>query len=244
VHDGPNAFSSIGRDGNLVASGFPVANDQGRRWKVRCALALYSRVDKKWRTYGEFAQVLTTAISPEASQIAFIAEEKDSESRWIQVLDADTGHITKLRRIVANSISWSPDGKRLAVDIPYENSPRIAVYDIGADHLRELEDGNSPSWSPTGDWIAYVDSSKQKIALVHPDGTGNRVVVDVSGHFWGYRYFGLKPIWAPDGKKLLLNEYKGDGDSQDVLMLDLSSGKTARMSRNGLPILGWASPTE
>ncbi len=107
--------------------------------------------------------------------------------------------------------------------------------------MHELVKGNEPSWSPSGQWIAYVDPSEHRIRLVHPDGTGDHVVKDI-GSFFTERGFGGAPVWSPDETKLLLNTYKGANlDSQDVMLLDLKSGKTTRKSHNGDLISSWAA---
>jgi hypothetical protein len=34
---------------------------------------------------------------------------------------------------------------------------------------------------------------------------------------------------------------KGDGDSIDVMLVDLETGRATRKAKNGLPVYGWAS---
>jgi len=80
-HKGPTGFPSFDTSATLVSSGFPIANDDTRRWKVRCAVAVYSLSDKQWRTYGNFSQVYITAISPDRPKSRFHWDETDSESR-------------------------------------------------------------------------------------------------------------------------------------------------------------------
>ena len=46
-------------------------------------------------------------------------------------------------------------------------------------------------------------------------------------------------MWSPDGKKLLLNEIKGDGPRLDVVLLNLESGQSQTKSENGLLVFGW-----
>jgi Tol biopolymer transport system component len=49
-------------------------------------------------------------------------------------------------------------------------------------------------------------------------------------------------VWSPDGKKLLLNEYKGDWDSSlDVMMVDINTGRTTQLSKNGEEVIGWTT---
>lgn len=237
----PVGIASLGQTGRLVSSGFPVADDPSKRWGVRCAIGVYSVAEEKWRTFGDYNAVITTTVSPDGSAVAFYAEETTGNSRALFLLDVNSGQITKLGKDVGPPGNWSADGKKLALHISYAKAPRIAVYDIASGSLRELGEGIFPAWSPFGEWIAYIDASGQRVRLVHPDGTGDRVIKDVHNRVFGYRYFGLAPVWSPDSTRLLLNEYKGDGDYQDVVMLDIKTGKITKKSTNGLPVTGWAS---
>src|SRR5215470_993041 len=82
----PLAVASLGPGGDVVSWGFPVANDPGKKWKVRCAVGVYSTSDQKWRTYGDFSQIHATAISKDGSKVAFIADEADSDTRGLLLL--------------------------------------------------------------------------------------------------------------------------------------------------------------
>ena len=178
----PLAVASLRRDGRKVSWGFPIADDPSKRWKVRCAVGVYPAFEKKWRTYGNFSQVHATAISPDSSKVAFIADETDSDSRQLLLLDIDTGAITELAHVAAVLVSWSPDGKKLAFETSGGNKPAvIATFDINSRSTRELVEKKWPAWSPSGEWIAYFEHSNERVHLMHPDGTGNRVLTDVGG---------------------------------------------------------------
>ena len=77
------------------------------------------------------------------------------------------------------------------------------------------------SWSPDGDWLAYVqnwsdETLEGQISLVRPDGDDAQTLVE-----------GDAPEWAPDGKQLA---YVHDGDIWTIG----SDGKDAkRIIRNG-----------
>jgi Tol biopolymer transport system component len=173
-----------------------------------------------------------------------MADDIESKSRSLYMLDLKTGVITKLKALVAVSLSWSPDSERLALDIPYAGAPKVAIYEIGSGSLHELKKGSFPAWSPSGDWIAYVSASEQEIRLTRPDGADDHVLKNVRNHLFGYRSFGLQPVWSPDGGHLLINVYRGEGNTQDVLLLDFSTGRAETKSRDGDPIMGWASKPE
>jgi hypothetical protein len=234
----PVAIASLGLRGEHIAWGFPVADHRDKKSEVRCTVGVYSVPEQKWRTYGDFSAVLTTAISPDESRIAFNATQgsgtKVKHSAFL--LDIGTGAISELTQDASGFFSWSPDGRRLAV-----GSGIIDVPDPTGANSNLFEERHYPAWSPSGEWIAYIDASEQSIHLVHPDGTSDHVIKSVRNHLFGHRFFALRPIWSPDSAKLLLNEYKADGDTLDVVLLEISSGKTITKSKNGNPILGWAN---
>jgi hypothetical protein len=239
----PLAVASLGLGGRAVSWGFPVADDPSKTWKVRCAVGVYSASDKTWRTYGNFSQIHATAVSADGSKVAVIADETDSNSRELLLLDAGTGKLTQLAHVPAVLVSWSPNEERLAFEIQRGDKPAvIAIFDTNSRSKHELVEGEWPAWSPSGEWIAYFDHSNERVHLVRPDGTGNHVVKDIGGHAFGYRTFGGQPVWSPDAKQLLLNEYKGDWDSLDVMLLDINTGRMTRLSKNGEEVIGWATP--
>src|SRR5580692_1334745 len=75
----PLAVASIGLGGRIVSWGFPVSNDPGKRWEVRCAVGVYLTSEHKWRTFGDFSQIQATAISQDGSKVAFIGDEVGSD---------------------------------------------------------------------------------------------------------------------------------------------------------------------
>ena len=241
----PLAVASLGSGARTVSWGFPVADDPSKTWKVRCAVGVYSISEKKWRTYGNFSQIHATAILADGSKVAFIADETDGNSRELLLLDTATGKITELAHIAAVLVNWSPDGEKLAIQTPGGDKPaEIDIFDTNSRTTHELVEGEWPAWSPSGDWIAYFDHSNERVHLIRPDGTGNHVLKDVHGNVFGYRTFGGQPVWSPDGKKLLLNEYKGDLDSLDVLLLDIRTSQMTRLSKNGEEVIGWSTQSK
>ncbi len=121
--------------------------------------------------------------------------------------------------------AWSPDGQTLAWVVVGELSPGggeyqsgVALFDIASKtsqtiHVYQPLGGSSVehflSWSPDGNWLAFVTYAERpelgrKLALY---------VARVDGqeeHFLGV---GFNPIWSPDGKWLAYNDAKENPSS-------------------------------
>lgn len=135
-------------------------------------------------------------------------------------------------------LSWAPDGKRLAMGL----KGLIVSVEIGSWAQKTITEGTNPSWSPTGDWIAYHIHDEQTCMLIHPDGTGAKVALDLRTRSGGWLFYD-GTVWSPDGATLLLNEERFDGPGHTVTMLDLATGEITVKSKDGLPVLGWAPKT-
>jgi Tol biopolymer transport system component len=99
--------------------------------------------------------------------------------------------------------SLSPDGKRIAF---LHSAHDDGLYDIwsssttaaDAEQVTSTRNVSDVAWSPTGDWIAYVqnwsdETEEGQLSLVRPDGNDAHTIgVD-----------GDEPDWSPNGKHLL-----------------------------------------
>jgi dipeptidyl aminopeptidase/acylaminoacyl peptidase len=125
------------------------------------------------------------AISPDLSTVAFRAG-----NRLLRIADVERSTSFDIS-LHPHSLSWSPDGRFLAVgsDLPSE------IYVVRADGsgLRKVADGAYPSWSPGGDRLAFV--AFPNIAIVERDGTGRRTVWQTTG--WSG-----PAAWSPAGDRL------------------------------------------
>ncbi len=93
--------------------------------------------------------------------------------------------------------AWSPDGKWLAFTRTTDGRRSFQIYVMRANgsEVRRITRGrfdSDPAWSPDGKWIAYRADSVLRI--VHPNGTGGRVIPTRSPTDVGW------PAWAPGGR--------------------------------------------
>lgn len=206
----------------------------------RFALAISPTKRQEWKPYGDFEEVGVAEFSPDGSKVAFVAK-----GYGVMVLDLVSGKTEATPKLpvtpLQTNIGWSPDGELLVMEVYRDGEmSQISTVNLDTGDVRVIGDGHAPSWSPTGQWVAYFDESWEKCIVVHPDGTGGRVVQNIGGHlFSSYRQFAFRAVWSPDGSQLLLNEMKGERGNVNVVLLNLTSGQVTRKSENGLIVLGW-----
>jgi Tol biopolymer transport system component len=163
-------------------------------------------------------------------------------------------------------ITWSPDSRRIGVDSERDppvnaanssdlsNSARtskIYVMDLDTGVVHEIAEGRLPSWSPSGEWIAYFDYPPQKhdrwpmnltvperINLIRPDGTESRVA---SRWRAPWDDLSIAPVWSPDSKTILINRVRDEGYNMDIYMLNLASRQLARKFKKSPPIYAWVA---
>ncbi|HXW04193.1 MAG TPA: protein kinase [Vicinamibacterales bacterium] len=180
------------------------------------------------------------AASPVNTQFAFVTDRAGQLQVWLQneegylqqpiVTPADFGGSSSM---AMGSLAFSPDGKRLAFQ-------RTASGDRGDDHVaprlwisstaggtprpltsaRRYED--APTWSPDGDWIAYISSAedgqgamvlaKSRVGSEAPPVTLLRDIPP----------FVSRPQWSPDGESIVC-------ETADGLALVAADGSRSRI---------------
>lgn len=101
--------------------------------------------------------------------------------------------------------SPSPDGSRVAVVTGSFFNPTIKVIDVATKTAAPWAiAGNDPAWSPDGSQIAYLVFGTGNIALINPDGTGQRTLTPPDR-----LYADAQMGWTADGKYLIARRTSG-----------------------------------
>jgi serine/threonine-protein kinase len=115
--------------------------------------------------------------------------------------------------------AFSPDGKRLALEVDDGKRRDIGVYELERDALTRLtfagESNSNPVWTPDGQRIVYSSQEKggtYNLWWIRADGGGNaqRLADSKSAQYAG--------SWRSDGKALAFSQYNA-GTNLDIMTL-------------------------
>jgi TolB protein len=135
---------------------------------------------------------LAATVSRGSNPNIFVIDVKTREA------DPVTSH-----RGVDSSPTFSPDGEQIAFVSDRAGNPQVHTVELATGRTRRLTRLNwcdSPSWSPTGEWIAFAGRAHRKdpIDIFIVDNTGTRTIQLTHGEG-----FNESPSWSPDGRFLV-----------------------------------------
>jgi TolB protein len=169
----------------------------------------------------------TPAWSPDGGTIAFASNADDKHrppDLWLMRPDGTVPRrvpLPEAPRDEMSNMDWAPDGARLVSP----SSRGLFLTDtLGRDTLYlGTESGfqADPTWSPTGEWIAYstAGSDYGDIWLVRADGSDDHRLIRQAAF----------PAWFPDGKRLAVA--RPGQNAQTIWAVDLDGNVVQELTR-------------
>ncbi len=250
---------SISADGRVIASALPGSDYELSRSEHWFTVGTYSVAEHRWTEYPDLELSHgAVSISPDGTKLACVARTSPNGPSLFRILDLMTRKITDGQppsQKSNNSISWSPDGRRIVfsadIDMPGDEPPvpGVFVMDVETGRVSKIANGWGPSWSPSGEWIAYHSQTAHVrdrhgwwsftgangISLMHPDGSDPTFIHKFE---WPMN---IKPVWSPDSKELLLASFPDDLTGKfDIFMLEVATRRLTKEFRHPPLIFGWA----
>ncbi len=219
-----------------VESGFKSAlgisiKELSKRWQYEQKVMYWPDVAMRKRPE-DFAKQLTDhkdigdfyntspAISPQGDKIAFISDRDDYFSIYLmnaadgkvikKLVDGQTQTNFEELHLLTPGLTWSPDGKSIAVAVKSGSHDAINIIDVSSGDVKEIPFTNlegvfSVSWSPDGDKLAFIgDNNRQSDIYVYD--LKNKVLANLTNDIFS----DSDPSWSPDSKKIYFVSDRGD----------------------------------
>ena len=159
------------------------------------------------------------ALSPQGDKVAFISDRDDYFS--IYILNTVDGAVAKKLvsgqqtknfeelHLLTPGISWSPDGKRVALATKAGEEDAVLLIDAESGDEEKLTFGLkgifSVTWSPQGDKLAFVGNTATQSDIYVYDFT-TKQLTNLTNDVFSDAF----PAWAPDGSVIYFSSDRGD----------------------------------
>lgn len=165
------------------------------------------------------------SISPQGDKIAFISDRNDYMDVFImstidnkvkKLIDGQQTKNFEELHLLTPGISWSPDGKKIALAVKSGERDAIFIVDV-ADGSQEkieldLEGIFTVDWSRQGDKLAFIGNTTFQSDIYTYDLTTKELKNLTNDIFSD-----SDPSWAPDGRKIyFVSDRRGNTDAKKL----------------------------
>ncbi len=219
----------------------------------------YARRLTDHRKDGSFYNT-SPAISPQGDKLAFISNRDDFFDVYLlntidgkvteKIVDGQQTNDFEELHLLTPGISWSADGKRIALATKAGEQDAILIIDVESGDrdkiLLGLEGIFSVSWSPEGDRIAFVGNTTRQ-SDIYVYSLASKTLTNLTDDLFG----DAEPSWSPDGMTIYFSSDRGaetsgsavvtmkdhDYSHHDLYSIDVSTKAVTR-------IFGWPRSDE
>lgn len=147
-------------------------------------------------------------LSPDGKTLVVHSDRGGRQALWTMDLNGNILSQVTSGNEIANSPRFSPDGTRIAYQIGSDiRASRVVIQRIGEAAVQEIvKDGENPSWSPDGKYLAMARIVNQKGEIwIYSLETlkGRRLTGSRNDESW--------PTWSPDGRWIAYQSGEPDG---------------------------------
>jgi TolB protein len=140
------------------------------------------------------------AFSPDGQQIAFVSDRGGQRGIWVMSADGGAPRLVG-SAVVLDTLSWSPDGRRILFATPSGDLPQLASMNLADGSITMMPTsggGFAPGWSRSTGRIAYFKADPRRV-LAFLDRDGAPLYADLqSPSNFGNAFL----EWSPDGKRV------------------------------------------
>jgi Tol biopolymer transport system component len=197
------------------------------------------------------------AISPQGDKIAFISDRDDYfdvfvistiDNKITKVLDGQRTKNFEELHLLTPGMSWSPDGKRIALTAKSGERDAIYLVDVNSGDEEkidvDLEGIFSVDWSRQGDKLIFVGNTSYQSDIYSYD-----LKTKALKNLTEDPFSDSEPVWSPDGTKIFFVSDRRDQVSKnmlpgnfkmvrfnyrqlDIYSMDLASGEIVRITND------------
>ncbi len=211
----------------------------------------YARILTDHRKEGGFYNTSPT-LSPQGDKVAFISNRNDYFDVFImsavdgkvveKLVNGQTTNNLEELHLLTPGISWSPDGKRIALATKAGAEDALLIITVENGESEKLTFGLdgifSVAWSPVGDQLAFVGNGPHHSDIYTYDLTTKQLLNLTDDVFSD-----AAPAWTPDGKTIFFSSDRGaatrdsavdmrtlDYNQADLYSIDVATRTIARIT--------------